>query len=215
MYSIQEYAQDAGISARAVRLRIARGAVPAEKVGGTWVIADVGRARPRQKQGRRLSSRSFDLLADLLDGEGARLSPDERRRAQHRARRIADGGLRQVREFGRRPGLEIRTFRAGPEDLRELAADARLSATGLMHPQAEVYGSMVDAYVSSEDADEIELFHLLEPAANPDSNVRLRIQSPRPQVRRLHVIADLLDDHSPRSRAEAERLLQLLTDEVR
>lgn len=65
---------------------------------------------------------------------------------------------------------------------------------------------MIDAYVSAPDRDQIELFHLLEPASHGDASITLRVQNPPPQVRRLHVIADLLDDRSPRSRTEAERL---------
>lgn len=215
MYGIQDYARRAAISPRAVRLRIERGVLPAEKVGGIWVISEDDGWEPRQRSGRRLSSGSFDLLADLLDGDTLRMSPDEKRRAAQRARRIAEHGLSQVREFGRRPDLDVKHLHASPEDLQELHDDDRLARTGPMHPLAEVYGHMVDAYVRPRDLEQLVLFHLLEPARHRAANVRLRVQDPLPRVRRLHVIADLLDDRSPCSRAEAGRLLDRLLEESR
>lgn len=214
MQSVQEYARHAEISPRAVRSRISRGDLPAQKVGGIWVISDDGRPHGRRGQGRRLSCRSFDMLADSLDGKVESLTPDERRRARERARRIVDGGVEQVKEFGRRPDLTVRTFRASQDDLGEMLADRRLVGTGVMHPDAEVYGPVVDAYVTPADAEEIELFHLLAPSVGSEANIRLRIQDPPPQVRRLHVIADLLDDHSVRSWREARRLLSQVIGET-
>ena len=74
---------------------------------------------------------------------------------------------------------------------------------------------MLDAYVLSDVRDEIVLFHMLGPAESRSANVVLRVQDPPPEVRRLHVIADLLDDPNPRSRAEASRLLELALSETR
>lgn len=119
-----------------------------------------------------------------------------------------------MKEFGRRPDLTVRTFRASQDDLGEMLADRRLVGTGVMHPDAEVYGPVVDAYVTPADAEEIELFHLLAPSVGSEANIRLRIQDPPPQVRRLHVIADLLDDHSVRSWREARRLLSQVIGET-
>ncbi len=206
MLSVEEFARRAGISPRAVRQRAASGTLRARKVGGRWVI-DAEPRRARRSGGRRLSSRSFDLLAGYIDGERQDLDPDERRRAKERLRRICEDGIAQVGRYAERPDLRIERFRASPEDVSEIRARSDLALTGISHPSAEVYGDVVDAYVSSAVRDELELFHLLVHADEGDVNVVLRVQDPPPTVHSLHVIADLLDDPSSRSRAEAQRLL--------
>lgn len=206
MLSIQEYAQRAGISPRAVRFRIKEGTLAARKAGGTWMIAEEPGEVVARRPGRRLSARSFDLLAAYLDGEDATLTSDERRRAAERASRVLQLGVRQVGEFAQRPEIPVEWFLARNDDLAELRDDRRLVFTGVSHRDSEVYGPVIDAYVSRADRDEIELFHMLEPASRSGANITLRVQDPPPEVRRLHVIADLLDDHSARSHSEAERL---------
>lgn len=213
MLSIQEYAERAGISPQAVRKRILTGRLPARKVGRGWVLADdVDTPRP-QRPGRKLSTATFDELAAYLDGEKAGLHPDRLRRARERASLITRHGLPQIAEYARRPDLHVHRFRAGDADVAELRIDPRLELTGISHPDAEVYGASVDAYVSSATFDDIEMFHMLDPASRREANVVLRVQDPPPRVRRLHVIADLLDDHHARSTTEAERLLDQLIQE--
>lgn len=213
MIGVREYAQRTGISPRAVRLRIASGALPAEKHGGTWVITEDRARRGARRPGRRLSSGSFDQLAALLDGDGADLTPDHRRRALERTAHLDREGLAALSAYAERPDLAVHHYRAAPDDLAELRDDSRLVRTGISHPDAEVYGPMLDAYVSEVDHQNIARFHLLEPATGHESDLTLRVQDPPPVVRRLHVIADLLEDPSPRSRAEAQRLLSLLLAE--
>lgn len=206
MLSVEEFARLSGISPRAVRHRAASGALRARKVGGRWVIeAEPGRAR--RSAGRRLSATSFDLLARYVDGERQDLDPDQRRRAKERLRTIREHGIAQVGHYAERPDLRIERFRASPEDVAELRSRSDLALTGISHPSAEVYGDVVDAYVSPAVRDELELFHLLIPADEGEADVVLRVQDPPPVVRTLHVIADLHDDPSSRSRAEAQRLL--------
>ena len=213
MFSIQEYAERAGISPQAVRKRILTGRLPARKVGREWVIADdVDISRP-QRPGRKLSSATFDELAAYLDGEKTGIHPDKLRRARERLSMISLHGLSQVQEYARRPDLHVHRFRADKADVAELRSDPRLELTGISHPDAEVYGASVDAYVSPEALGDIELFHMLDPASRRGANVVLRVQDPPPRVRRLHVIGDLLDDHPARSTAEAERLLGQLIQE--
>lgn len=213
MQSIQEYAKRAGVSPRAVRFQVAEGRIAARKVGRQWMIEENGRP-PNRGAGRRLSSKSFDHLAAFLDNEGAGLSTDQRRRAKERARKILTQGISQVRRDAERPDLRVEQYRASAEDFEELHSRTDLALTGISHPDAEVYGRKLDAYVSSEAHEEIVLFHMLEQAGPGSANVVLRVQDPPPDVRRLHVIADLLDDPNPRSRAEASRLLGLIVSEA-
>ena len=216
MLSIQEYAERAGISPQAVRKRIRTGRLPARKVGRAWVIADDVDAPRPQRPGRKLSAATFDELAAYLDSAEVGLHPDKLRRARERASLIARHGLPQITEYARRPDLHVHRFRADDADVAELRVDPRLELTGISHPDAEVYGASVDAYVSSETLDDIELFHMLDPAKRREANIVLRVQDPPPRARRLHVIADLLDDHHARSITEAERLLsQLVQDRKR
>ncbi|MDO5618219.1 hypothetical protein [Kocuria sp.] len=154
-----------------------------------------------------MSIQSFDHLAAYLDRDDAGLTPDQRRRAAERVRRIKKFGLPQVAKFAARPDLPVRAYLAHAADLAELQQDRRLALTGVSHPMAEVYGPVVDAYLTQRDGHDLALFHLLEPSNRAEANVRFRIQDPVPRVRPLHVIADLLDDPNPRSYREAERLL--------
>lgn len=214
MQSIQEYAERAGISPRAVRFQVAEGKIPARKVGGRWLIEDADRPR-RRSAGRRLGSASFDHLAAFLDGDGSGLSSDQRRRAKERAQRILESGIPEVRRLAERPDISVVRYRASTEDFDEIRSRHDVILTGVSHPDAEVYGRVMDAYVTSEAHDEIVLFHMLEESGAASANVILRVQDPPPEVRLLHVIADLLDDPSPRSRAEAARLLSSLTEAFR
>lgn len=214
MKSIQEYSEQAGVSPRAVRFQVAEGRIPARKVGGQWMIENDRRPR-RRGAGRRLSSASFDQLAAFLDGEGSMLSSDQRRRAKERAQRILERGMPEVRRDAERPDISVERYRASEEDFDELRSRDDLVLTGISHPDAEVYGRVVDAYVSSDIRDQIVLFHMLEEADAGSANVVLRVQDSPPAVRRLHVVADLLDDRNPRSRAEAARLLAVITDALR
>src|SRR5690606_31186940 len=118
-----------------------------------------------------------------------------------------EDGIAQVGRYAERPDLRIERFRASPEDVSEIRARSDLALTGISHPSAEVYGDVVDAYVSSAVRDELELFHLLVHADEGDVNVVLRGQGPPLTVHSLQVSADLLDGPSSRSRAEAQRLL--------
>lgn len=206
MLSVEEFARRSGISPRAVRRRAASGALHAHKVGGRWVI-DAEPQHTRRSAGRRLSSRSFDILAGYIDGERHGLDPDQRRRAKERFHKIREHGIAQVGRDAERPDLRVERFRASPEDVSEIRARSDLALTGISHPSAEVYGGVVDAYVSPAVRDELELFHLLVPVDEGEADVVLRVQDPPPAVHSLHVIADLLDDPSSRSRAEAKRLL--------
>lgn len=206
MLSVTEYARRAQITPRAVRARIERGTLAAEKAGGLWWVREDA-VRSLRRPGRRLSAASFDQLAACFDEDDRVLTPDERRRARERVHRIHAGGLRQVQTYARRSDMEVRAFVASMADLDELQTDERIVRTGVSHPSAEVYGPVLDGYVTREDAEDIELVHLLAPAVDGKQNVRLRIVPEVPDVRLLHVIADLLDDRHARSRSEAERLL--------
>lgn len=214
METISEYAKRAGISPRAVRFQVTEGRIAARKVGNRWMIEHAHRT-PTRGAGRRLSARSFDDLAAFCDDDLEDLSHDQRRRAKERAHKIAELGVDQLRRYAERPPLNVERFRASEEDLEELRSRTDLALTGISHPFAEVYGHVLDAYVTRDVRDELVLFHMLEPAEAEATNVVLRQQDRVPEVRRLHVIADLLDDPSPRSRAEASRLLALVLSEAR
>lgn len=83
-----------------------------------------------------------------------------------------------------------------------------LSLTGISSDISQVYGSMVDAYVSSQDLENIIFLYNLLPASVDSANIILRECDEPPHILPLHVAVDLLDLGDPRSSAEAERILQ-------
>lgn len=210
MWSVEAYAQQSGISARAVRFRIHAGSLSARKVAGTWVVEEEPKFAVRRPAGRKMSEKSFGNLAAYLEHDDAVLSADERRRASQRARRLRVEGLPLLRHFADRSDLVLERYRGSAEDIEELRGASHLAFTGVSHPDAEVYGPVVDAYVDHDLRDQVTLFHMLEPVVPGEETIRLRVQESVPRVRRLHVIADLLDDCHPRSQAEAQRLFDHL-----
>lgn len=206
MESVSQFARRAGVTPRAVRARIARGSLDARLEGGRWFVTEHADAAPRHR-GRRLTSASFDRLAAYADGDTGLLTPDEKRRARERMERMRTGGVDAVQTYARRSDMVTEHFHATAADLEELRHEPSLALTGVSSQLSEVYGPVIDAYVGPADASRLALFHVLEPVSPGEQNVQFRVVPRPPKVRRLHVLADLLDDRHARSRAEAARLL--------
>ena len=82
-----------------------------------------------------------------------------------------------------------------------------MSLTGISSDISQVYSSMVDAYVSNQDLENIIFLYNLLPASVDSANIILRECDEPPHILPLHVAVDLLDLGDPRSSAEAERIL--------
>jgi len=102
----------------------------------------------------------------------------------------------------------VHHLQAPPAEIPAILEDSALSLTGISSDISQVYGSMVDAYVSSQDLENIIFLYNLLPASVDSANIILRECDEPPHILPLHVAVDLLDLGDPRSSAEAERILQ-------
>ena len=83
-----------------------------------------------------------------------------------------------------------------------------LALTGVSHEYSEIYGTTVDAYVTSRDLTTLKFIYALREVHAQDANVILRVIKELPKIRPLHVAVDLLISKDPRSEREAERLVK-------
>ena len=148
-------------------------------------------------QGRKLGSR---WVVDAL--------PAAHRSAKERASAIQVQGPASVERYRARRGLKVHHLQAPPAEIPAILEDSALSLTGISSDISQVYGSMVDAYVSSQDLENIIFLYNLLPASVDSANIILRECDEPPHILPLHVAVDLLDLGDPRSSAEAERILQ-------
>lgn len=207
MMSVQEYAQEAKVSERSVRARLERGMLQGRKLGSRWVV-EATPATHRSSAGRPISFDAFNALARYCDGQLSVLSAEERRRAKERASAIQVQGAASVERYRARRGLKVHHLQAPPSEIPAILEDPALSLTGISSDISQVYSSMVDAYVSNQDLENIIFLYNLVPASADSANVILRECDEPPHILPLHVAVDLLDLGDPRSSAEAERILQ-------
>ncbi|MBD9232836.1 MAG: hypothetical protein EGW04_05425 [Rothia mucilaginosa] len=176
-------------------------------MGSRWVV-DALPAAHRSNAGRPISFDAFNALARYCDGQSSVLSAEERRRAKERASAIQVQGPASVERYRARRGLKVHHLQAPPAEIPAILEDPALSLTGISSDISQVYGSMVDAYVSSQNLENIIFLYNLLPASADSANVILRECDEPPHILPLHVAVDLLDLGDPRSSAEAERILQ-------
>ena len=206
MMSVQEYAQEAKVSERSVRARLERGMLQGRKLGSRWIVDAIPTAH-RSNAGRPISFDAFNALARYFDGQSSVLSAEERRRAKERAAVIQEQGPASVERYRARRGLKVHHLQAPPSEIPAILEDPALSLTGISSDISQVYGSMVDAYISHQDLENIIFLYNLVPVSADSANVILRECDEPPHILPLHVAVDLLDLGDPRSSAEAERIL--------
>lgn len=208
-YSVREYADLLGVTPRRVRALIEAGSIRAEKVSGVWRITDGPPSVPKSSlSGPRLSSESFDRLADLLDLRGKALTPAERYACTKRAKRILEGGLPTAVAYAQRKGMSVHHFEAAVQDVAELRTDSRVMPTGISHPLAAIASNAVDVYVLTADYEAVIAEYFLEEAPLRRRNVTLRkVEVMPPRLGRLHVLTDLAGDGASRSIDAANRIL--------
>lgn len=211
MMTIEEYAHTARISPRAVRAKAQKGLLQAHKVGRIWVIDESPR-HMTPTPGRPLTAKAFDELALFADGVSQTLTPQGKHRARQRLQILAQHGLEKLSVYAKRPHLKVAYLSLPTPELTELHKELAPSLTGISHPLSGVSGPLVDAYISSEQFEELSLFYSFTTASKNTHNVHLRIGHIPPKVCRLHVCADLLDDPNPRSQQAAHRLFQQVID---
>jgi hypothetical protein len=227
LISVPEAARALQLSSARVRLLASSGDLPAQKIGGRWLVEKAGVERRRRRGaagGRRFAPHNAWAVLGLASGEDPMgLDPAVRSRLR---RSLSLEGLGALA-----PRLEQRAavsrFSAHPGELSHLFGDGRLVPSGVSAARAVgldlIAGSEADGYVGDSDLDSFVRDHVLLPAAALDANVVLRVVPKdvwaeflegRPHAPEAAVALDLVEDPDSRSKAAAEKLLHQL-DSVR
>ncbi len=229
--SVPQAAELLGVNRQRIHQRIQAGSLPAQKVGGRYILRadDVHRLRCSSMPGRPMSAESaWDMIVVAADGEGVTpLSPVSRSRARGKLDDLlaalqdvepdaASARLQHV--LGSR--AERRAFDASRRDLPDLRRDARVQPSGVCVPESNLSaGEFVEGYVASHDADSVIRAFLLVPVARAQANVILHVIPPDQAQRiparaglswaRLAIAADLAEHDGPRERSQALALARL------
>lgn len=168
------------------------------------MLAEPPSIEPAKVSGPRLSCDSFDQLAAYIDGDSETLTPRQRYDCRQRAARVFDEGLPVALAYAERKGVEVRRFSAPQGFVEEMRQDAVLTFTGISDPRSDIIAPGIDAYVPVGSAAMVEALYSLRPAVGSEANVTLRVVEKAPSpVRNLHVVTDLAQDWSSRSREAA------------
>lgn len=214
MLTVEEYAQKAGISGRAVRAKAQKGLIQARKMGNQWLIQEDPSFSEFILAGRPISAHAFNQLALMADGYQQNMSPQARHRTRQRLERLKREGVSQLQNYRRRAGMTIRYFSLNPQELATLYQEMGSSLTGVSHPDSGLGASLVDAYVETEELLDLELFYTFKPALKESHNVRLRLGEKPRIITRLHVATDLQDDLNPRALKASKVLFEKIVREV-
>lgn len=187
--SVPKAAERLGVSERRIQQRIEDGSLPAERIGGRWVIesADLHRLAERSP-GRPLSNRMAWSLIRRAAGESPSsigLAPAERSRINKRLAEIAasDNPAPLLRRLLSNRADRL-LYRASPRDLPALRADPHLSMSGLSHPDSGMAAAdLVEAYVARDHLADLVDRYLLDEAPEHD----------RDPARRANVILHVVD----------------------
>jgi excisionase family DNA binding protein len=219
--SVSEAAQHLQLSPQRVRALIASGDLPAERVGGRYVLDQDAVASFRERErlgGRPLSARNaWAILAQVAERSAA---VDVSRRSHYRLQRLLESSgdaLARVLSSAEPRSREER-WRVLPSDLTKLAQDPNLVLSGLsaddprigIRHQVERDG--LEAYAGEEFIRALERW--LKPEKRSD-RPNLVLRAPRGSLWILDerrapwpvVAADLLNDDDPRVRRAARAAL--------
>jgi excisionase family DNA binding protein len=218
--SVREAAARLGVDRSRVQRLVARGELPARRVGSFWVVPSEAierlRARPRPAH-RPVGPRM--AWGQLWAGEGRDapwLSSAEQARARRRARAASIGEWRSA--AARR--AQVHRLYAHPSVVGRL-----LDAPGVVRSGASAASDVVavgeaEGYVQPERLAPLVEKYALVPSERP--NVVLRVPEglwPFAKGERVApravVAVDLLDADDPRSRREGERLLESVLEWLR
>jgi len=234
LISVPEAAARLGVVAQRVRQRIQDGSLPAERVGGQWIIdeKDLDRISDFNAPGRPLSERSaWALVAAVEDNTVLlhSLSAPDRSRARARLRRLAATHLDDPRESLRLLSVFMRNRAArrccliAQRDLKDLRNDQRLRISGLSHPESGLAsGDVVEGYLSVDDLDDVIQDYLLRDVDRDRANVFLHVVSSAidqslPLLGHawdsMLLAADLSEHEGPRERHRAMELLDDLAQQ--
>src|ERR1700742_3332477 len=135
LISVPDAADALGLSPARVRLLAANGGLPAQKIGGRWLVERSGVEKRRSRGsagGRPFAPRNAWALLVLASGdEEVGVAPAVRSRLR---RALASGGLGSLAlRLERR--AEVRRYSGHPGEISHLLADKRLVASGISAAQ--------------------------------------------------------------------------------
>jgi excisionase family DNA binding protein len=227
LISVSDAADALGLSPARVRLLAANGGLPAQKIGGRWLVERNGVEKRRlrgSRGGRPFAARNAWAVLNLASGEEVD-QIDSVTRSRLRRLLSFEGLSSLAPRLGRR--AQVHRCSGHPGEIPYVLADKRLIASGVSAARAVgldlLSGNEVDGYVSDADLDEFVRDHALLPAAAVDANVVLRLipddvwtefLKGRPRASEAAIALDLAEDVDSRSRAAGEKLLGRL-DSVR
>jgi hypothetical protein len=203
-----------------VRLLAANGGLPAQKIGGRWLVERGGVEKRRSRGsagGRPFAPRNAWAVLSLASGEEAG-QIDSVTRSRLRRLLSFDGLSSLALRLERR--AEVRHYSGHPGEIRYILADKKLVASGVSAAREIgldlLSGNEADGYVSDSDLDGFVRDHALLPVAAVDANVVLRLVPDdvwagflkgRPHASEAAIALDLAEDVDSRSRAAGEKLL--------
>lgn len=228
--SVAEAAERLDVGPQRVHQRIRDGSLPAERIGGRWVIdeRDLRRVADSRKPGRPLSERSAWALVAVASGDRSwleGLSAPDRSRARSRLHALlrAAEDVDDEREVASllssalRNRAARRCFRAAVPDLPDLRGDHRILRSGLSDPDSGLSaGDVVEGYLPIDDLEDVVRDYLLSEVDRDSANIVLHVVSSgaQPQqlgerARKLLLAADLAQYDGPR---ELHRAVDALRD---
>jgi hypothetical protein len=227
LISVPDAADALGLSPARVRLLAANGGLPAQKIGGRWLVERNGVEKRRSRGsagGRPFAPRNAWALLSLASGEEVD-QIDSVTRSRLRRLLSFEGLSSLALRLERR--AQVHRYSGHPGEIRHVLADKRLVASGVSAAQEIgldlMSGNEADGYVSDSDLDRFVRDHALLPAAAVDANVVLRVVpvevwteslKDRPHAPEAAIALDLAEDVDSRSRAAGEKLVRRL-DSVR
>ena len=228
LISVSDAADALNLSSARVRLLAANGDLPAEKIGGRWVVERAGVERRRRRGsagGRRFVPLNAWVIIGLASGEEVdAVDPAVRSRLR---RALALEGLEALA-----PRLEHRArvlrCQAHIGEVASMHADSRLVVSGANAARQVgldlIAGREVDGYIRTSALDEFVHRHALWPAAASGGNTLLRIVEDevwdafldrRKHAPEAAIALDLIEDVDPRSQAAGTDLLGRLPNGAR
>lgn len=228
LVSVSDAANALNLSPARVRLLAANGDIPAEKIGGRWLLERAGVERRRKRGssgGRPFNSRNAWAILRLASGEEVNAIDAAARSRLRRTLRL-EGLAGLSLRLGQR--ADVGLYRAHSGEIAHLLADDRLIPSGASAARLVgldlLAGREADGYVSRSALDEVVEEHALAPASIGESNAVLRVVSDdvwdlflgdRPHAPEAAVALDLLEGHDSRSQVAGKKLLERLDRKAR
>jgi excisionase family DNA binding protein len=221
--SVSDAAALLELSSARVRLLAANGDLPAEKVGGRWLVERGGiehRRRRGSVGGRRFAPNNAWAVLALASGNEAH-EVDSIVRSRLRRALALEGLSSLAPRLERR--AEVHRYSGHPGEASHVAADHRLVVSGVSAAGAIgldlMPGREADGYICASALDDFVEEHALSPASAGVGNVILRVVpddvwaeffSGLTHAPEAAVGLDLAEEADPRSRAAGEALLARL-----